>query len=540
MLEHICKLADTARFPGDADAHLIVGAADPGELVCLELCAARAQQGIECGATADGPDNGAVLRPDIVEPVGKPQTPCIGFQPLAAAPRRRAALRLPRLALPSASAQTDGRAAKDPGAPSWDVLRPLRWRGGRNGSGRKWPPRHWRCAPAGGNAPTLGEALDRVACDAAGHEPLMIDVAALADAGLTPATVPAWPADAGKDAAPFWEALGLVYVPCRPAPLLTTRRRREGWQAAGGEAGAVPPVIEAAVAEAAANGHDTSGRFLWAVTWARCRAALPVSAADSSLADPPAPGWTEWEPVAGSEGDAARRRLRCAPVRAAGVALAAALLAAFWGLRRRGDPNPVGPAARLAGGGRRASCSGCPTPFTGSPGARCSPAVRSAWGGTSGPPRRRRSPRRRRLRASPHAAWRPPASWPCSPAAPPSWSGPPRRGRPARRSSSSPGRQTLRTGQVVLVPPDLLKQIDALTATGTPHGAAIVSATYEGKSADDHAEFEARLHVHNFEDGPVTLSLPFADVRLQDDGLLDGAARGHRRARGAGGTPAED
>src|SRR5580692_5276131 len=59
VLEHICKLADTARFPRDADAHLIVGAADPGELVCLELRAARAQQGIECGATADGPDDGA-------------------------------------------------------------------------------------------------------------------------------------------------------------------------------------------------------------------------------------------------------------------------------------------------------------------------------------------------------------------------------------------------------------------------------------------------------------------------------------------------
>src|SRR5205085_3777075 len=40
-----------------------------------ELCTARAQQGIECGATADGPDDGAVLRPDIVEPVGEPQTP---------------------------------------------------------------------------------------------------------------------------------------------------------------------------------------------------------------------------------------------------------------------------------------------------------------------------------------------------------------------------------------------------------------------------------------------------------------------------------
>ncbi|HEX5272211.1 MAG TPA: hypothetical protein VFW33_17060, partial [Gemmataceae bacterium] len=77
--------------------------------------------------------------------------------------------------------------------------------------------------------------------------------------------------------------------------------------------------------------------------------------------------------------------------------------------------------------------------------------------------------------------------------------------------------------QVVLAPPELLRQIDALAAAGKPHGAVIVAATYEGKSADDHAEFEARLQVHNFANTPVTLALPFADVRLQDDGLLDGA-----------------
>src|SRR5207253_2372127 len=48
-------------------------------------------------------------------------------------------------------------------------------------------------------------------------------------------------------------------------------------------------------------------------------------------------------------------------------------------------------------------------------------------------------------------------------------------------------------------------------------------AAYDAKVAGDVLDVEAKLAVHNFEDGPVTLALPFADVRLQDDGLLDGA-----------------
>ena len=109
----------------------------------------------------------------------------------------------------------------------------------------------------------------------------------------------------------------------------------------------------------------------------------------------------------------------------------------------------------------------------------------------------------------------------------PLWSSRPLRpGQCVQQSSFLPGPADAPERQVVLASPDLLKQIDALATAGTPHGAAIIAATYEGKSGDDHVEFEARLQVHNFEDGPVTLPLPFADVRLQDDGLLDGRPRG--------------
>src|SRR5262249_38517911 len=69
----------------------------------------------------------------------------------------------------------------------------------------------------------------------------------------------------------------------------------------------------------------------------------------------------------------------------------------------------------------------------------------------------------------------------------------------------------------VLAPRDLLRQIDAL-ASGTPRGAVLVSAGYEGKVSGDHAEFEGKLLVHSFDDGPATVALPFAGVRLQDDG----------------------
>jgi hypothetical protein len=77
--------------------------------------------------------------------------------------------------------------------------------------------------------------------------------------------------------------------------------------------------------------------------------------------------------------------------------------------------------------------------------------------------------------------------------------------------------------QTVLAPRDLLKQIDALASAGAPRGAVVAGATYEGKAAGDQAEFEAKLLVHGFDDGPATVALPFADVRLQDDALLDGA-----------------
>ena len=51
-----------AGVPGDADADLVVGAADPGVLGGVELRRLVAEQRIEAGAAADGAERGAVLR----------------------------------------------------------------------------------------------------------------------------------------------------------------------------------------------------------------------------------------------------------------------------------------------------------------------------------------------------------------------------------------------------------------------------------------------------------------------------------------------
>ncbi len=432
--------------------------------------------------------------------------------------------------LPSAAAEQDdpAREAQDLGALSSLMLGPLAL-GDWEERQRQQVAAAARAAVPTGRAMTLGQALERVACDpSAEHEPLVIDSVALEEAGLAPGT----PLESGKESAAFWEAMGLVHVPCRPAPLLTTRRRLDAWQAAGRDAGTVPPSVEAAVAEAAAHGHDTSGRFLWAVSWARRRGAAARPAAGAALLDPVAPGWTEWEPVAG-RGEDELTTVRREPVRATGVALVAGLLLAFWGVRRRPRRQRLAFLLLwLAAAG--AGLLWLPTSLhalVAGP-LLAGTAIGLAWylwsaaapGKDEGQRAKDKGPRTGLAVASlilcPLALVLTGAGG----AAPPRAtvlvvSGPPE--APERRE--------------VLAPRDLLKQIDALATAGAPHGATLGAATYEGKIVGDAAEFEARLAVQSFEDGPVTLPLPFADVRLQDDGLIDGA-RAYLQAAPAGQT----
>ena len=60
--QHVLELGDAAGVPGDADADLVVGAADPGEFGGVELRRLVAEQRIEAGAAADDAERRAVLR----------------------------------------------------------------------------------------------------------------------------------------------------------------------------------------------------------------------------------------------------------------------------------------------------------------------------------------------------------------------------------------------------------------------------------------------------------------------------------------------
>src|SRR5262249_50840032 len=72
--EQVLELLDArGGVPRHAHAHLVVGAADPGELGAVELGALLAEDRIEPGAAADGGDHAAVLWGDAEHPVGEPQ-----------------------------------------------------------------------------------------------------------------------------------------------------------------------------------------------------------------------------------------------------------------------------------------------------------------------------------------------------------------------------------------------------------------------------------------------------------------------------------
>src|SRR5262249_2727435 len=112
----------------------------------------------------------------------------------------------------------------------------------------------------GGEDWSLGKLLERLVFDGFKEQPLVLDAQAFRALGLRPASplsAKAWEADdaASALAAP-WEALGVVYVPSRPAALLTTRARLAVWQMSAADPGLLPGRLEEAVAEAAAYGHD--------------------------------------------------------------------------------------------------------------------------------------------------------------------------------------------------------------------------------------------------------------------------------------------
>ena len=150
----------------------------------------------------------------------------------------------------------------------------------------------------------VGEALQLVALDSLGAQAtLVVDAEALAAAGVTPAT----PLGAAKklDGTPFWESAGLIYVPCRGAPLLTTRAKLESWNAHAPQT-PFADAFAAAIIEAALHGLDPSGRFRTLDRWLAIPSAddgnLPAemdAVSFSQITENPF-GWSEWQPPAGA------------------------------------------------------------------------------------------------------------------------------------------------------------------------------------------------------------------------------------------------
>src|SRR5262249_21883474 len=378
--------------------------------------------------------------------------------------------------------------------------------------------------------------------------------------GLLPARPPPAPpasplASGGREGklrgAPAWEALGLVYVPCPGAPLLTTRRQLDDWRGAWtsadarrarrSDSSAAAPLsasIEDAIAQAAARGHDTSGRFRLAMDWLRGREGeWPAVSADrtgtetdsslpAALGLPDAGCWTEWEPIAGGDGGLIVVYQDALP----GLALVftALLCLIFWRMPERMGHGRLGVLLVWLG----TTCLG----YLWLP-----PAVSMlAWwpllGGAAialawylGAAVRKQS----------HAENRKLTQGSALPV-----TGVVTGGlllavlaglSLAKSAVASPDAQAehivflIREGGgdklTVLAPPDLLDRLEAQARrSGVPSGKAVlVSADYEAKIADDAADFKVEFLVDCVDDGSVQVNLPLDGAELAGETLLDGA-----------------
>jgi hypothetical protein len=442
-------------------------------------------------------------------------------------------------------------------APAPDT--PAAWGQWAEALGQRWGPREWLRRLALSNASpddwqveqrlrlvraarsadahSLGEALERLVFDQAeDQEALVLDTEALREAGLGPATpLPAPPARG-----PFWEAVGLVHLPCRAAPLLTTRRQAEAWQYAARKGTALSPSLVQAVAETVLFGHDRSGRFATVTDWLAAPVdedgARAASPAEPLVPEPVGRCWTAWEPLAGTADDQAllvvrqdalpwwggtlaallglawwrgrqhsrgrRLALLLAWLAAAGLALlwlpaslqalawwpllAGLVLAVIWYVRAalRGRVRAAEGSSRPRAPGRTASSWA-----TGAAGALLLAALATAYG------------------------LLPPASFRAAPPEPVT-------------VFLVPGPADAPDKLTVLAPPDLLAQLRTLAQRGNPvpRGPVLVAADYRGEvknAGDDSAGFEAVLAVHAFAEGPATVTLPLAGVQLEEV-LLDG------------------
>jgi hypothetical protein len=87
-----------------------------------------------------------------------------------------------------------------------------------------------------------------------------------------------------------------------------------------------------------------------------------------------------------------------------------------------------------------------------------------------------------------------------------------------------PNRAESPSKDAALVPPQLLKRLQALTSRGAEglQGACLLRAFYEGTIANGLGDFTAEFQAHCFTEGPNVLKLPLGDTELRE-AMLDGS-----------------
>ena len=366
-------------------------------------------------------------------------------------------------------------------------------------------------------ASSLGAVVDRAAAALRkSGETLVVDGAALGEAGVRPAAPVAIPPQSSADESAPWESLSLAAAAAPDAYLLTTKRQLQEWREATG-ADAPPGPVAAAVAEAARWGRDASGRFVTAPAWLESGAeqknalAAPQGAPD---------GWTEWEPLPGAGSDSEAAVVRRAAMDAAGYVLATLLALLFLWVVRKGR------AARtwfllvwLAAAGLGllwlpAALEGLAWPaFL----AGCACAVLwRLWSAARGVSTKAAGKGRSAAAGAAAALLL---------AVVAGRGGPPDAAPPAPVTVFiAPGPADAPERESVLAPPDLLDQLRTLAQPGAGPGAVLLGAEYAGKVVDNAAEFDAVFQAYCLADEPTTLTLPLDGVQITGDVLLDGAA----------------
>ncbi len=378
---------------------------------------------------------------------------------------------------------------------------------------------------------SLGEALDYLTRKIfEGKECLVLDTEAFRAAGLGPRTRikdedvkrgGENPAPQGIVWLPSMGHLRLVCIPCRPAPLLTTRRQWQTWQAADVQSRPLPEAVEEAVAAAAIHSHDDSGRFRRAADWLRSpdtqydyqdigsdQEAIDENARLSPIV-PQSESWAEWEPLAGTPAPQTLVVVRQDALPGIAWALTVLLLLVVWRTRSYSLRWRYGLLLVWIAAGALAMLWS-PAALRGSIALPLLAGIFVAvvWYFVSALKPRVTA---KSVAPNPLAAALLALAFAM--------------GLPGQAAAPSahvvlllPGSSEAPEKQTVLVAPELLKELQGLARRGASglQGAILQSAKYAGSVSNGTAEMQAEFQVHCFSDEPVLLALPLGGIDLQE------------------------